>query len=89
MEQIQAALDNLAGESARILKNNTVSFDEARLLAGYITELRQLLDELWQLEGARKPDESRTVALYRMKERFFELEGMIKERRNSLAQGLH
>jgi hypothetical protein len=70
--------------SCILLLENRINLRDAQKLTSYVTSMRVLLADLEQIEDCLGKY-GRTIASARnLKERFWELEGMAKEVRNSL-----
>jgi hypothetical protein len=83
-EGIFRTLDELYHQSRHILAKNTVIFDDVRRLSGYIASVRTLLNELEFIEGRIRQSSQAIASLHDLRERYWELEGMVKEARNTL-----
>ncbi len=68
----------------RLIKSKDVSLADARILAGCIANISRLISEWANLENNFFPDRPMAVEVRVLRERFLELEGLVKEVRNSL-----
>ncbi len=84
-EEIFRTLIDIYLRSRDLLLRRKVRLDDAVTLSAGITHLRLLLQELEQLESELKKSGRTNSLIIDLKERFLELEGMIKETRNDLA----
>ncbi len=74
----------LLSEANRLIEVKNVALSEAQKMAGYIAEIRWLLDE-WSLQESKfVPARPMAEEVRILKVRFLELEGLVKEVRNSL-----
>jgi len=83
-ESLEATLDGLYHTSRRVLRKSAINPEDIRQLADYVTQVRVLLAELEQLETGSHRSETALSAISGLKQRYFELEGMVKEARNNL-----
>ena len=79
-------LDDLYHTSRHVLGKNTVTLEDARQLAGSVTEVRVLLTELEHVETSLDRPVAALTSISDLKQRYLELEGMVKEVRNTLQQ---
>ncbi len=77
-------LNKLINDAQCLIVNKSVSFAEAQGIADYITEIRQLLAEWASLEGRLIPSRPIVEDILILKDRSFEMEGIIKDIRNRL-----
>lgn len=84
-EAIQGDLIKLLDDSRELIKKSRINFEDAKLIAAYVTEMRVLLDTLSEVQ-ARLNLHSASSDMYKLKEQVMELEGIVKEVRNSLEQ---
>jgi hypothetical protein len=82
--EIFKTLDDLYRASRLMLGKKSITLEDTRQLAGYITQVRVLLAELEHLEIRLHRSPSALTSITGLKDRYFELEGMVKEARNSL-----
>lgn len=85
IEDIQGGLNRLLADARRLIGNSRVNFEDSRALAAHVTEMRVLLDTLCRLQEHMNFSGS-GYSLCRIKEEFFELEGVVKELRNAQEQ---
>jgi hypothetical protein len=85
-EQLFMMLNDLCVRSWDILTEDTVDLEDARQLSSYVTTMRILLSELAHVEDRLGREDRVTSSVVMLKDRFFELEGLAKEVRNSLDQ---
>ena len=83
-ESLETTLDGLYHTSRRILRKSAIEPEDIRQLADYVTQVRVLLTELEQLETGSHRSETALSAISGLKQRYLELEGMVKEARNNL-----
>jgi len=83
-ESIFKTLDDLYHTSRQMLGKNNVNLEDTRQLAGYVTQVRVLLAELEHIETRLHRSESAMSSIAGLKQRYLELEGMVKEARNTL-----
>ena len=83
-ESIFRTLDDLYRTSRQMLGKNNVNLEDTRQLAGYVTQVRVLLSELEQIETRLQRSETALSSIAGLKQRYRELEGMVKEARNTL-----
>ena len=84
-EEVFRTLNDIYLRSRDLLLRRKVRLENAVTLSDGITHLRRLLQELEQLESGLKKSGRTNSLIIDLKERFLELEGMIKETRNDLA----
>jgi hypothetical protein len=77
-------LRELMGDAHRVIEGKGISFAEAQRIAGCIAEIRRLLSEWADLESRFVPARPIADTVRVLKERSLELEGLVKEVRNSL-----
>jgi len=77
-------LDDLYQSSRQTLLNKNVTLEDTRQLAGYVTQVRVLLAELEHIETRLQRSETALSYISGLKQRYLELEGMVKEARNTL-----
>ncbi len=68
----------------RLIKGKNVSFAAARILAGCIVKISRLINEWADLENKIVPPRPMAEEVRVLRERYQELEGLVKEVRNSL-----
>jgi len=83
-ERIFANLNELCILSHSILTENQLNLQDAQRLSLSVTSMRVLLADLEQIEARLGRPDRTIVSVHTLKERFWELEGMVKEVRNSL-----
>lgn len=83
-ESLVTTLDGLYHTSRRVLRKSVINIEDMRQLADYVTQVRVLLAELEQLETGSHRSETTLSAISGLKQRYLELEGMVKEARNNL-----
>jgi hypothetical protein len=83
-ESLATTLDGLYHTSRRVLRKTAMNTEDIRQLADYVTQVRVLLAELEQLETGSHCSETALSAISGLKQRYLELEGMVKEARNNL-----
>jgi hypothetical protein len=83
-EGIIRTLDDLYHTSQQMLGKNNITFEDTRQLAGYVTQVRILLDELEHIETRLRRSETALSSITGLKQRYRELETLVKEARNSL-----
>jgi hypothetical protein len=83
-DNIFRTLEELYRTARLMLGKSTVTLEDTRLLAGYVTQVRALLAELELIEIRSSRLLSAPSPVTGLKERYLELEGMVKEVRNSL-----
>ncbi len=86
-ENIFITLEELYSRSQRMLAARRFTYEEVRKLSVSITSVRTLLAELAEIESSvsRRPQ---SAALIRdLKDRYWDLEGMVKEARNNMERG--
>jgi len=81
-ENILSTLEGLYHESRYLLMKSTVTPTDAQKLSGYVTNVSMLLTELEQLENRMRRSENALAAIHALKQRYGELEGMVKEAGN-------
>jgi hypothetical protein len=79
--QIFKTLSNLCLQSRRALENDVLTLEEAGELSARVANIRALLTELSRMEQGRC--DGTAAALEELVERYQDLEGMVKEARNS------
>ena len=79
-------LRELINDTHRLIEDKRFSFAETQIIAGCITEIRRLLAEWADLERRFVPSRPIDQEVRVLKERSLELEGLVKEVRNSLAR---
>ncbi len=84
-ENVLSVLSDLYFRSRDVLTRAQVSLEDAVILSEGIMHLRMLLTELERLESGLKKRGLAISSVIDLKERYLELEGMIKEKRNNLA----
>ena len=86
-EHIFSDLEELYWRSQHMLASRRFAFEDVRQLSVSITHVRTLLTELAEIEGRMPGSGLHTIAAIRsLKDRYWELEGMVKEARNNLEQ---
>jgi hypothetical protein len=83
-ESIFRTLDDLYHTSLLMLGKNNVNLEDTRQLAGYVTQVRVLLAELERIETRIHRSETALLSISGLKQRYLELEGLVKEARNNL-----
>jgi DNA repair ATPase RecN len=83
-ESLFSTLDDLYHTSWHMLRKNNVRLEDTRQLAEYVTQVRVLLAELERIETRVPRSETVLSSITRLKQRYRELEGMVKEVRNNL-----
>jgi len=83
-ESIFRTLDDLYRTSRQMLGKTNINLEDTRQLAGYVTQVRVLLAELEQIETRLCRSETALPSITGLKQRYLELEGMVKEARNTL-----
>jgi hypothetical protein len=83
-ENIFRTLEDLYLTSRLMLGKNNINLDDTRQLAGYVTQVRVLLAELEHIETRLHRSETALSSIGGLKQRYLELEGMVKEARNNL-----
>jgi len=83
-ESIFRTLDDLCHTSRLMLRKNNINLEDTRQLAGYVSQVRVLLAELERIETRLHRSETALSSITGLKQRYLELEGMVKEARNSL-----
>ena len=83
-ENIFKTLDDLYHTSRQMLEKNNATLEDTRQLAGYVTQVRVLLAELEQIETRLHRSDTAMSTITSLKQRYLELEGMVKEVRNNL-----
>ncbi len=81
-------LNELINSAHNLIEDKDISLAEARRIAGYITEIRQLLSEWADIERRLVPARPIAEIIRVLKDQSFELEGLIKESRNRLEREL-
>lgn len=81
---ILKTLDELYHTTRQMLRKSTITLEDTRQLAGYVTQVRVLLAELEHTETRLHRSETALSSISRLKQRYLELEGMVKEARNTL-----
>ena len=69
------------------LEENTVSLEDVQKLSAYLTTMRELLVEVAGVENRMNRCDHAVTSLRMLKEQFWDLEGKVKEMRNSLDRG--
>jgi hypothetical protein len=82
--KITGYLRDLRGAASRLIEGKAVSLTDARRMAGFLAEIRQLLSEWADVENRAVPARPIAEEVRVLRERFLELEGMVKEIRNTL-----
>ncbi len=85
--QHAVVIDNLKvlmASANRLIQGTNVSFADARILAGCIAKISRLINEWADLEDKFFPTRPMAEEVRVLKERYRELEGLVKEVRNSL-----
>jgi len=85
-EHVLEALEGLYHLSCEILANNRPSLEDAQALSISVTEVRLLLAELVQLETRLQRNDKISAWIADLSERYWDLEGITKEVRNSLSR---
>ena len=83
-EGLFSTLDDLCHTSWHLLRKNNVTLEDTRQLADYVTQVRVLLTELEHSEARLHRSETALSSIAGLKQRYLELEGMVKEARNNL-----
>jgi hypothetical protein len=81
---ILAALEPLYRYSQEVLARHDLTRSEAGLLADYLVRVRHLLSQLAEAETRLNEDRRAIEVIGNLKEKYLELEGLVKEKRNSL-----
>ncbi len=82
-----AVLENLKAlmvNANRLIKGENITFADAQILAGCIANISQLVNEWADVENKFFPHRPMAEEVRILSERFLELEGLVKEVRNSL-----
>jgi len=85
-EQIFKTMHELYHQSRVTIAQHTATLADTRILTGYVMEVRKLLAELEQVEYRARGNDRTLAAIQDLKARYGDLEGMVKEERNSLEQ---
>ena len=85
-EQVLKTLRELYHKARYTLSRSDFTFDEARSLSQYVTDARMLLTELAQLEFRIRREDGGGESIVELRELYWELEGMVKEARNTLSR---
>jgi len=83
-ESIFRTLDDLYHTSRQMLNKSNVTLEDIRQMAGYVTQVRVLLAELQHIETRRHRSGTALSSITGLKQRYLELEGMVKDTRNNL-----
>ncbi len=68
----------------RLIQGENVSLADARILAGCIAKISRLINQWADLENSFVPARPMAKEVRGLRERYLELEGLVKEVRNSL-----
>jgi len=82
---IFSTLHNVYYESRSLLRRNDVTLEDARVLAQQVTDVRRLLADLACVETRLQRADHTLASIAELKERYSELEGLVKEVRNTMA----
>ncbi len=88
-EDLFNTLEELYRRSQRMLAARQFTFEDARKLSVSITSVRTLLSELAEIESRMPFGPQSAAAIRNLKDRYWELEGRVKEARNSLERDGH
>ncbi len=77
-------LKTLMVSANRLIQGKNVTFPDAQILAGGIEKISRLIDQWADLENRFVPARPMAKEVRVLKERYHELEGLVKEVRNSL-----
>ncbi len=83
-ESFFSTLDDLYHTSWHMLRKNNFTLEDTRQLADAITQVRVLLTELERIKTGLNRSETALSTIAGLKQRYRELEGMVKEVRNNL-----
>lgn len=83
-EHILRDLYDLYHQSRSMLAGKQFTLQDARTLSASVTDVRILLTELGEIESRAPGGAQLTAAIRDLKDRYWELEGMVKEIRNGL-----
>jgi hypothetical protein len=83
-ETIFKTLDDLYHTTRQMLRKSTITLEDTRQLAGYVTQARVLLAELEHIETRLHRSETALSSISGLKLHYLELESMVKEARNTL-----
>ena len=84
--ELFAMLEHFSFHAARVVVENAATVGEMRRISGYVVEIRRLLLELRRLQTAGAPSALPPASCDALAERYFALEGMIKELRNDIVR---